>query len=291
MFAREILGVEAPGRSIRVFISSTFRDMHGERDELVKRVFPQIRKLCESRGVAWAEVDLRWGVTEEQKAEGNVLAVCLSEIKNCRPFFIGLIGERYGWVPGEIPPDLIEAEPWLGEYAGHSVTDLEILHGVLNDPEMAGHAYFYLRDPKYLDRLPRGVNRADFASEGPESAEKLAGLKDRIRSSDFPVREDYRDPHELADLVLSDLRQTVDSLFPEGSEPDPLDRELAEHEAFARSRAQIYVARQADFQVLDDHIDGVGTRSSSSASRGRGSRPCWRTGRWGDGGATPARSC
>jgi hypothetical protein len=258
MFAREIPEVETPGRSIRVFISSTFRDMHAERNELVKRVFPQIRKLCESRCVAWAEVDLRWGVTEEQKAEGNVLAVCLSEIKNCRPFFIGLIGERYGWVPDEIPAELIEVEPWLGEFGGHSVTDLEILHGVLNDPAMAGHAFFYLRDPKYLDRLSRGMNRADFGSEGPASAEKLAELKDRIRSSGFPVREHYRDPHELADFVLSDLQQTLDSLFPEGSEPDPLDRELAEHEAFARSRGQIYVARQADFQTLDDHAQVQG---------------------------------
>ena len=247
-----------PKRSIRVFISSTFRDMHGERDELVKRVFPVIRKLCESRGVAWAEVDLRWGVTEEQKAEGNVLAVCLSEIQNCRPFFIGLIGERYGWVPAEIPPNLIEIEPWLGGYEGHSVTDLEILHGVLNNPAMAGHAFFYLRDPAFTDRLPRGVNRADFACEGPESAEKLARLKDRIRSSGFPVREGYRDPRELSDFVLSDLRDTLDSLFPEGSEPDPLDREWAEHDAFARSRSQIYVPRPADFQALDDHAEGGG---------------------------------
>ncbi|MEJ2649339.1 MAG: DUF4062 domain-containing protein, partial [Sedimentisphaerales bacterium] len=60
-------------RIVRVFVSSTFRDMHEEREELVKRIFPQLRKLCESRGVTWGEVDLRWGVTDEQKAEGKVL--------------------------------------------------------------------------------------------------------------------------------------------------------------------------------------------------------------------------
>jgi hypothetical protein len=258
MSVQEIPRIDSAGRSIRVFISSTFRDMHAERDELVNRVFPQVRKLCESRGVAFTEVDLRWGVTDEQKAEGNVLTVCLSEIRNCRPFFIGLIGERYGWVPAEIAPNLIEVEPWLGAYGGHSVTELEILHGVLHDPAMAGQAFFYLRDPAYLGRLPRGAHRADFACEGPESAEKLARLKDRVRSSGFPVREGYRDPHELADFVLSDLHDTVDRLFPEGSQPEPLDRELAEHEAFARSRAQAYIARPADFRALDDHVDGGG---------------------------------
>jgi phage terminase small subunit len=39
-------------RQIRVFISSTFRDMQADRDELVKRVFPQLRKLCEERAGA-----------------------------------------------------------------------------------------------------------------------------------------------------------------------------------------------------------------------------------------------
>ena len=53
-------------RSIRVFVSSTCRDMQAERDYLVKFIFPQLRKLCESRGVTWGEVDLRWGVTDEQ---------------------------------------------------------------------------------------------------------------------------------------------------------------------------------------------------------------------------------
>lgn len=134
-------------RVIRVFVSSTFRDMQAEREELIKHIFPQVRKLCESRGVVWGEVDLRWGITDEATAEGKVLPICLEEIKRCRPYFIGLLGERYGWVPEEIPPDLIAREPWLTEHLQHSVTELEILHGVLNNPEMADHTFFYLRDP------------------------------------------------------------------------------------------------------------------------------------------------
>ena len=110
-------------RQIRVFISSTFRDMQFERDVLVKRVFPQLRKLCEERAVAWTEVDLRWGITEKESSEGKVLPLCLAEIERCRPYFIGLLGERYGWVPepGEISRDL---------------------------------SIFYFRDPDYLKRLP-----------------------------------------------------------------------------------------------------------------------------------------
>src|SRR5687768_9031106 len=160
-------------RAIRVFVSSTFRDMQAEREELTKFVFPQLRKLCESRGVTWGEVDLRWGITDEEKAEGKVLPICLAEIRNCRPYFIALLGERYGWIPDEIAPELIEREPWLAEHRDRSVTELEILHGVLNDPEMAGHAYFYFRDPAYADTLPAGQEAVLREGPTPEDVERL----------------------------------------------------------------------------------------------------------------------
>ena len=245
-------------RVIRVFVSSTFRDMHAEREELVKRVFPQLRKLCEQRGVVWGEVDLRWGVTDEQKAEGKVLPICLAEIQRCRPYFIGLLGERYGWVPDEIPEELIEQEPWLAEHLNHSVTELEILHGVLNDPEMADHAFFYFRDPAYVEHLPQGADPADFRSEDEDSRSKLLDLKARIRGSRLPVRENYADPKALGQLVLDDLTEVIDRLYPEGSQPDPLDRDAAEHEAFAQSRARVYIGREECFRRLDEHAAGDG---------------------------------
>jgi len=77
--------------------------MQAERDELVLRVFPQLRRKCEEHGVTWGEVDLRWGITEEQTQRGEVLPICLEEIKRCRPYLIGLLGERYGWIPDTIP--------------------------------------------------------------------------------------------------------------------------------------------------------------------------------------------
>jgi hypothetical protein len=234
--------VETLNRQIRVFISSTFRDMQAERDHLVKFIFPQLRKLCESRGVTWVEVDLRWGVTDEQKAEGKVLPICLEEIKRCRPHFIGLLGERYGWLQDSFPPHILEQESWLKEHVSDqkSVTELEILHGVLRNPQMADHAYFYFRDPKYVEQVP-AEQRADFLNNDPLSKEKLLALKDRIRRSGFPVRENYSDPKALGELVLADLTRVINDLFPEGSQPHPLDREAMDHEAYAQSRERVYI--------------------------------------------------
>ena len=261
-------------RAVRVFVSSTFRDMHAEREELVKRIFPQLRKLCDQRGVSWGEVDLRWGITDEQTAEGKVLPICLDEIQRCRPYFIGLLGERYGWVSSEIPPELMGREPWLAEHEDRSITELEILHGVLNNPEMAEHAFFYFRDPKFIDTLSIdqreiylerpsweeierfGEDEAERRSE--ERKHKLIRLKESILISGFPVRMNYLDPKELGEWVLQDLTKVIDQCFPEHSRPDQLSSEATEHEIFAASRSVVYIGRQAYFDQLDRHVQGAG---------------------------------
>lgn len=253
----------AKNRRIRVFISSTFRDMQAERDELVKFVFPQLQKFCEQRGVAWEYVDLRWGVTEEQRAEGQVLKFCLQEINNCRPFFIGLLGERYGWIPrsDEIDRDLINQEPWLKDYIGCSVTELEILQGVLNNPQIANNAFFYFRDKAYCDSMPekdRGdfqecILQAEVGELGIDEANrkledrkrKLISLKEKIRESGRPVMDGYPNPKSLGARVLQDFKTAIDALYPENETPDPLDRESFEQELFINHLSEGYIANQS----------------------------------------------
>ncbi len=79
---------EKDNRQIRVFISSTFEDMKDERDYLMKIVFPRLRKKSEERGVTLIELDLRWGVTEEEVMNGKVVQICLEEIDNSHPFLL-----------------------------------------------------------------------------------------------------------------------------------------------------------------------------------------------------------
>lgn len=239
----------APGdRLVRAFISSTFRDMQAERDVLVKRVFPELRRICRARGVEFVEVDLRWGITREQSERGEVLPVCLAEIDRCRPYFIGLIGERYGWVPPSLPPPALDAHAWLRDVPGRSVTELETLHGALNDPATARHAFFYLRGP----------TAADVEPEGAEAVERLDDLKSRIRASGLPVREAYGDPATLGELVLADFRGVIDVDFPPGSEPGAWDRERFAHRSFARSRTRSYVERPGEYGPLDDLLERGG---------------------------------
>jgi hypothetical protein len=43
--------IDQTNRRIRVFVSSTFRDMMGERDELMTHAWPELRRLCRERQV------------------------------------------------------------------------------------------------------------------------------------------------------------------------------------------------------------------------------------------------
>ena len=47
-------------RTVRVFLSSTFRDFGEERDLLVRQVFPALRAKLKTRMVELVDVDLRW---------------------------------------------------------------------------------------------------------------------------------------------------------------------------------------------------------------------------------------
>ena len=79
-------------KTVRVFISSTFRDMHAERDYLVKNVFPELREWAQQWKLYLVDIDLRWGVTAAEAEDGRVLDICLEQIDGSRPFFICMLG-------------------------------------------------------------------------------------------------------------------------------------------------------------------------------------------------------
>jgi nephrocystin-3 len=249
-------------RTVRIFVSSTFRDMAEERNQLMTHTWTQLRTICREREVELVEVDLRWGISEAQSTRKETLKLCLDEIRACS-YFIGLLGERYGSVPDAeaFTPDLLEEQPWLQGYKDRSITELEILHGVLRDPDTAKRAFFYLRDPDYVESLPP-EKRTDFLPEDDSEAQRQEDLKNLVRTTcaekDISLREDYSDPETLAELVLRDLTSAIEAEFPLEEVPDLLTRMAQAHEAYAEARRRTYIARQKDYEALDAHVLGDG---------------------------------
>jgi WD40 repeat protein len=164
-------------RTIRVFISSTFRDMHAERDYLSRQVFPELRSRCQRRGVQFIGLDLRWGVTEEEAQREGALKICLAEIERCRPFFVCLLGSRYGWVP---PPE--EVSPERFEAAVRSGPPIAIADWYALDETTVPPAYRLRRDRPIPGEVAEALTRfwEDFglprAGESITAREILRGV-------------------------------------------------------------------------------------------------------------------
>ena len=257
-------------RTVRVFISSTFRDMHGERDLLTRFVFPELRARAHARQIQVYEVDLRWGVTEEAARSHKALEICLGEISQCQ-YFLGLLGQRYGWVQDEyFIPDEPEYD-WLQEFpAGRSITEIEMQHAALCDPEkVVGKAFFYFRDPFCLTTIPEKC-RKNFESGSEETAERIEHLKSRIRTSGLEVYDGYparwlgivEEKEMLGGLedfgqrVLHNLWNAIQKDFPEEEVGgDPISLATSLHEAFIESRANSFTGRRALLKEMQSHVE------------------------------------
>ena len=100
------INVDRPN-SVRIFLSSTFRDMHAERDRLLFAVFPELRERLITMGLNLRDIDLRWGVPRYSSdvERANSWDYCKRRLQEdpgeaAVTFFVGLLGQRYGWVPG-----------------------------------------------------------------------------------------------------------------------------------------------------------------------------------------------
>ena len=186
----------------RIFISSTFEDMHAERDYLVKQVFPELREWCEQRKLNLVDIDLRWGVKEDDTQNKNVVEVCLKRIDDARPFFLCFLGQRRGWIPQakDISSATLDAEafPDLGASIGNaSVTEMEIMHALTHpfhgsrphkdqNPEYyepVKYAFFYLREPSYLEEMPKDFPdiRKIYTNEGLFSQEEQSLANQQLK--------------------------------------------------------------------------------------------------------------
>ncbi|MEW6349784.1 MAG: TIR domain-containing protein [Thermodesulfobacteriota bacterium] len=213
-------------RLVRLFVSSDFRDMWEEREILAKLVFPELRVRCTGREVDFVPVDLNLSAHIVKAHSVQSLRTSLTEIDHCRPWFLSLLGERYGWIPPEVDWELLEERPWLAEKIGVSITELEILHAALNEPLPKGTCFFYLRDPTFLEQVSEPTRR-ELQEEDPDAQGKLRALKQRIRRSAHFLRDNYPDPTTFGRVVLKDLWAAIDEAFPVLEEPDePTARDL-----------------------------------------------------------------
>ncbi len=183
-------------KTIGIFVSSTFKDMDAERDIVLSVLKPAIESALKFKHVDAAVriVDLRWGVNTqdipEDERESKVLNDCLDYIRTSRPFFIGFVGDRYGWIPPEnrwngIIDSMTDEERAMmcGDLDNvRSVTELEMLFGVLNDRKTLPSSFFFFRKPDVYEQMDP-QSKAVFCDSDPRYVAKLESLRKKIRET------------------------------------------------------------------------------------------------------------
>lgn len=230
-----------------VFVSSTFKDMHYERDAIHEKVLPALNKAGAEYGQIISFCDLRWGVNtgelDSEEGSKKVLSVCLNEIERCKPYMIVILGERYGWIPE--PSTIANALEGHPDFAldelEKSVTALEIEFGALSDPGQLDRTFFYFRE---IDGNPSDVYR----SEDAHRAEKLNKLKERIRKFAGRQLKSYRVSWDaekeclvgladFAQMVIRDIKGAMEEEWRLSAQESAFHRELRMHWELAEKKA------------------------------------------------------
>lgn len=238
-----------------IFVSSTFRDMHQERDAIRNRVTPELNDIARQYGESVAFCDLRWGVNttdlESDEAFLTVIDACLDEIDRCNPYMVVLLGDRYGWCPEDTLVEMVASQrPGVVLDGGHnSVTALEIAYGALSSRAQKDKTFFYFRQ---IEGSPPDI----YCSESQEDARRMAALKSKImRSAPDQVRT-YRVRWDEAknsfvtldhfcDMVVSDIRQVMEKQWHSNAHLTPYQRDQVEQWGIAQQKENGFAARQS----------------------------------------------
>ncbi|XP_046575711.1 TPR repeat-containing protein DDB_G0287407-like [Haliotis rubra] len=257
-------------RTCRIFFSSPFGGMEEEREELTRKYFPQIHHLCNSRGIQFVAVDMRWGITSEAAEDAQTVSICLRELDRS-DMFVGFFGQRYGWFgknDGALQKNIdnaIQRYPWLDGHRGKSVTEMEFLHGHLNSPG-AMPAIICFRDKGYDDmKRAEGETRGDkkqvfkFSAENSESVQLMDDLKQRVeetRDKTLGVQMKYSTPAEAAEFMFAGVWEHLNNalLLDTSSSQSPREKAKAHHDAFAATRSSLYVGGDKYFKYLKENV-------------------------------------
>ncbi len=222
----------------------------------MKHTFPKLKELAARQLVILTPIDLRWGVTQEDSKSGRVVELCLQEIDRCRPFFIGILGGRYGWCPrlDDFSDNtmLLDQYKWLREDIrnGRSLTEIEMQYAVLRRQDY-GYALFFIKSPSQEPKSEDGRVRklADsIISKGTD----LRELTDKHMEANHEQRcfySYYDTPEDLAMKVEEAFVALFHVLFFENDNLDEWTRERTAQQAYLQELTDVYVPT-----VNNEHI-------------------------------------
>ena len=250
-------------RQIRVFISSSFEDMDDERNYLIDEIFPRIQEKARKRAVAVTALDLRWGIPDGTDL-GQTIEICMNEIDNSFPFFIGIVGGRYGTQPDKA--EVFDSNEILREQFSIlrkyfekrlSITEMEMRYGVLDcdEEERRKINALFLTRKDDLGAIKKDVrlnalnNDIHACGEQFDEGKISRDEKNHIWTSDYSSVEEFG---RIVELVFEDI---LDRLFPEDKNLDIFQRQQFMQESVLADLSRFYVPNVTTIKAISGFID------------------------------------
>lgn len=236
-----------------IFVSSTFKDMHFERDAIQENVLPAVNAQARRYGQSVSFCDLRWGISTEEleSEEGSrkVLEVCLDEIDRCKPPMVVILGDRYGWIPSDgLIADAAAYKKLQLDHLKKSVTALEIEYGALRGEKTPDRTLFYFREITNDPPAGYGTEDAEHAALLSELKERIYGLTDgKIRTYRVSWDEksgQFSGMNSFSKMLSEDLLQMLRPEWEAVKSLTPHERERRTHLNFVEEKGKGFSARQ-----------------------------------------------
>lgn len=272
-----------------IFVSSTFKDMQVERNLIQFQIMPEINRFLREYEETIDFTDLRWGIdttkyinsTPEKQLEGEekVLKICLEEISKT-PYFIVILGERYGWIPKNKDMvkhviDVINKEKqtsYVLENDNISVTHLEIDYGAFfrKHPE---NCLFYFREIRkkeedkkkgFLKHRKKKRQSVYFSEE--EELEKINLLKEEIKK-EFPGRvksysvdldeqtNEIKGLENFTNMVIQDVKEIIQRDFKKYETKYWQEKEEKEINYIIKQKTAKFTGQEAILKKIDEFIE------------------------------------
>ncbi|CAD5123326.1 DgyrCDS11683 [Dimorphilus gyrociliatus] len=239
--------------TVKPYLSSTVEDFQEERNYLNEKIWPRLQYFCSARGTTFEAIDF------QSKKHDRTVELCLYNIIKSSPFFISLIGERYGdipanskWLRNSINQAVKSGYAWLKDKPNlqSSLIELELTQAVfLGECE---NSLFYFRKAGHVElKNLSDDERMIYESSSENERQRAHNLKSKIINKGLKVKY-YTTPEELGELIYDDLTKVIDSLYPLLSKPfDNLQKEDYLQKTFALNRQKLFIKTPQIEEITD----------------------------------------
>ncbi|MBS7528279.1 DUF4062 domain-containing protein [Fusibacter paucivorans] len=286
-------------REMVFFLSSTFEDLEAERNAIKEGIL-SVETFAEKRGVTLNVVDLRLGVNADFDQEGNqikngkVIKACLESIETCAPYFIGLLGNRYGWCPTEEDLSAIDENTFSPFHKAivqksiserKSITEIEFMLGV--DKRLNPHVLFYLTDDQrypvdletfryeLLERtIDQPLSQQEIEQkyknylESPQQKVLQESLRNKIHKKYEACCRVFKDTEALKNQLIDDIKKMIEEKYPH--ELDLLECHKIMTQGYLSKQLKSYIPRRALEMQLNEFYESVKSYAIAIGASGMG---------------------